>query len=82
MSLRLADEMIFSLRARSHAYHVGFYTMPYIRAHIFGVGSANARKQYCLMLERISSLLDCIVRDGRWIGSIFHSYLYDLILLH
>ncbi len=56
MSLRLADETIFSLCARSCAYHVGLYTIPYIRAHIFGVGSANARKgPHRLMLERISS---------------------------
>jgi hypothetical protein len=54
VSLRLADEMIFSLRARSHAYHVGFYMIPYIQAHIFGIGSSNARKQHCLMPERIS----------------------------
>jgi hypothetical protein len=44
MSLRLVDEMIFSLRARTRAHHVGFYTIPYIQAHIFNVGSANARK--------------------------------------
>ncbi len=44
MSLRLADDMIFSLRTRSCVYHVGFYTIPYIQAHIFGIGSANARK--------------------------------------
>jgi hypothetical protein len=55
MSLRLAEEMIFSLRARGHANRVGFYTIPYIRAHILGVGSANARKRHCPMLERISS---------------------------
>jgi hypothetical protein len=55
MSLRLADEMIFSLRARSRVYYVCFYTNPYIRAHIFSVGSANARKRHRLMLERISS---------------------------
>ncbi len=30
MSLRLADKMIISLRLMSHAYHVGFYTIPYI----------------------------------------------------
>jgi hypothetical protein len=30
MCLRLADEMIFSLRARSRVYHVGFYMIPYI----------------------------------------------------
>jgi hypothetical protein len=51
MSLRLAEEMIFSLRARGRANRVGFYMIPYIRAHIFGVGSANARKHHCPTLE-------------------------------
>jgi hypothetical protein len=55
MSLRLVDEMIFSLRARSHVYHVGFYTIPYIQVHIFGVGSANTGKRPRPTLERISS---------------------------
>jgi hypothetical protein len=55
MSLRLADEMIFSLRAQSCANCVGFYTIPYIQVHIFGVGSANARKRHCPTPERISS---------------------------
>ncbi len=55
MSLRLADEMIFSLCARSHVYHVGFYMIPYIRAHIFGIGSANARKRHRPTPDRISS---------------------------
>ncbi len=71
MSLRLADEMIFSLRARSRIYHVGFYTIPYIRAHIFGVGSANARKRHCLMPERISpctrSLCTWWTLDGKYL---------------
>ncbi len=55
MSLRLADEMIFSLHARSRANCVGFYTIPYIWGHIFGIGSANARKHHRLTPERISS---------------------------
>jgi hypothetical protein len=44
MSLRLAEEMIFSLRARSCAKQVDFYTIPYIQAHVFGVGLSNAGK--------------------------------------
>ncbi len=44
MSLRLAEEMIFSLRMRSHANRVGFYMIPYIRARILGIGSTNTRK--------------------------------------
>jgi hypothetical protein len=54
MSLRLAYEMIFSLRARSSVYYVGFYMIPYIQAHIFGIGSANARKDHHPTPERIS----------------------------
>jgi hypothetical protein len=82
MSLRLADEMIFSLCARSHVHHVGFYTIPYIQAHIFGVGSANARKQHRLTPEKSHHVIDQFVHDGHWMGSIFNSYPYDLILLH
>jgi hypothetical protein len=44
MSLRLAEEMIFSLRARSRAKRVDFYTVPYIGAHILGIGLSNAGK--------------------------------------
>jgi hypothetical protein len=44
MSLRLAEEMIFSLSTRSRAKSVDFYTIPYIQAHILGVGLSNARK--------------------------------------
>ncbi len=55
MSLRLAEEMIFSLCTRGPANRVGFYTIPYIQAHILGVGSANARKHHRPMPERISS---------------------------
>jgi hypothetical protein len=45
MSLRLAEEMIFSLHVRSHANRVGFYTIPYIQAYVLGVGSSNAGKR-------------------------------------
>ena len=47
--------MIFHLCARSRANRVGFYTTPYIQAHILGIGSANARKRHRLTPERISS---------------------------
>ncbi len=36
--------MIFCLCVRSRANRVGFYTIPYIRAHILGVGLSNIRK--------------------------------------
>jgi hypothetical protein len=55
MRLRLAEEMIFSLRLRGRANRVGFYTIPYTRANILGIGSANTRKHHRLTLERISS---------------------------
>jgi hypothetical protein len=45
MSLRLAEEMIFSLRVRSRAKCVDFYMISYIRAHVFGVGLYNAGKR-------------------------------------
>ncbi len=43
------------VRARSCANRVGFNTTPYIGAHIFGIGSANARKHHRSTLERILS---------------------------
>ncbi len=47
--------MIFSLCARGHANHVGFYTISYIWVHITGIGSANAGKRHRPTPERISS---------------------------
>ncbi len=47
--------MIFCLCVRSRANRVGFYMIPYIQAHILGVGSANARKRHHPTPERISS---------------------------
>jgi hypothetical protein len=44
MSLGLAEEMIFSLRARCCVKRVGFYTTPYIGAHVVSVGSSNVGK--------------------------------------
>ncbi len=45
MSLRLAEEMIFSLCARSRAKCVDFYTISYIQVHVFDVGLSNAGKR-------------------------------------
>ncbi len=64
MSLRLAEEMIFSLCAR----------IPYIQAHILGIGSDNARKHHCLMPERISSC----TRSPRTWWPLDRKYLYFL----
>ncbi len=66
--------MIFSLRARSCAYCVGFFTIPYIRAHIFSVGSANPRKRHCSTPERISS---CTRSPHMW-WQLDGKYLYFL----
>jgi hypothetical protein len=45
MRLRLAEEMIFRLRARSRANRVDFYTIPYIQAHVLGIRLSNAGKR-------------------------------------
>ncbi len=89
MSLRLAEEMIFSLRTRNCANHVGFYVIPYIQAHILGVGSTNTRKCNFWCWKKSCLVLDHLVRDSCWMAvgwpqdvSIFTSYPYDLILLH
>jgi hypothetical protein len=66
--------MIFSLCARGRANRVGFYTIPYIQAHILGVGSANTRKRHCLTLERISSC----TRSPRTWWPLDGKYLYFL----
>ncbi len=89
MSLRLAEEMIFSLRARSRAKRVDFYMIPYIRVHVFGVGLSNAGKRNFLYRKESYHVLDHLVCDRRWTAvgwpldrSIFTSYSYDLVLLH
>ncbi len=68
MSLRLAEEMIFSLRVRSRANHVGFYTIPYIQVHILGIGSANARKCNFWRQKEFYQVLDHFVRDSHWMA--------------
>ena len=63
MSLRLAEEMIFRLCARSRANRVDFYTISYVRAHILSVGLSNVRKLACLTSEESYHVLDLYVRD-------------------
>jgi hypothetical protein len=63
MSLRLAEEMIFRLCARSRANCLDFYTISYIRAHILSVGLSNVRKLACLTSEESYRVLDLYVRD-------------------
>jgi hypothetical protein len=61
--VRLAEEMIFRLCARSCANHVDFYTISYIRVHILSVGLSNVRKLACLTSEESYCILDLYVRD-------------------
>ncbi len=93
MSLRLAEEMTFGLRARSRANRVGFYTIPYIRVHILALALLMPESVNFQRRKESHHVLDHFVRDchwmavgwpldGRWMGSIFTSYPYDLILLH
>ncbi len=63
MSLRLAEEMIFRLCARSHANRVDFYTISCIRVHILSVSLSNVRKLACLTSEESYRILDLYVRD-------------------
>ncbi len=63
MSLRLAEEMIFRLCARSRANRVDFYTISYIQAHILSIGLCNFRKLACLTSEKSYRILDLYVRD-------------------
>ncbi len=79
--------MIFSLRARSHVVCEDFYTLPYIRAHILGVGLSNAGKCNFQCRKESYHVLDHLICDRYWMAvgwsldrSIFTSYLYDLVL--
>ena len=62
MSLRLVEEMIFCLCARSRTNRVDFYTISNIRAHILSVGLSNVGKLACLTSEESYCALDLYVR--------------------
>jgi hypothetical protein len=81
MSLRLVDEMIFSLHVRSRANCVGFYMIPYIRAHIFGNALLTPESIIPRHQKESHRILDHFVHDGHWMESMFTSYPYDLISL-
>jgi hypothetical protein len=66
MSLRLAEEMIFSLCARSHTNRVGFYTIPYIRAHIFALALLMPESINFQCQKESHHILDHFVHDGHW----------------
>jgi hypothetical protein len=63
MSLRLAEEMIFRLCARSCASCVDFYMISYIQVHILSIGLSKIRKLACLTIEESYRILDLYVRD-------------------
>ena len=44
MSLGFYSKVIYCLRARGHVNCVGFYTIPYNRARVLGVGLPNVGK--------------------------------------
>ncbi len=68
MSLRLAEEMIFGLRARSCANCVGFYMIPYIWAHILVLALLMPESVNFWCLKESHYVLDHFVRDGRWMA--------------
>jgi hypothetical protein len=63
MSLGFYLKVIYCLCARSCANRVGFYMIPYIRAHSLGVGLPNDKKLVCLTSEESYCILDLYVHD-------------------
>ncbi len=68
MSLRLAEEMIFGLRVRSHANRVGFYTIPYIQAHILALALLMPESVNFWCEKESHHVLDHFVHDGHWMA--------------
>ncbi len=68
MSLRLAEEMIFGLLARSRANRVVFYTIPYIRVHILALALLMPKSVNFQHRKETHHVLDHFVRDGRWMA--------------
>ncbi len=64
--LRLSEEMIFSLCARSRANRVGFYTIPYIRAHILALALLTPESVKFWCQKESHHVLDHFIRDGGW----------------
>jgi hypothetical protein len=60
MSLRLDVKVIFSLQ-KEHVYHIGFYMVPYIWAHIGSWHTWPAQKE-------TTSCTRFHVQDWHWIG--------------
>ncbi len=60
--------MIFGLHARSRANHVGFYTIPYIRAHILALALLTPESVKFWCRKESHHILDHFVRDGHWMA--------------
>ncbi len=75
--------MIFCLRTRSCANCVGFYMIPYIRAHILALALLMPESVNFWCRKESHHILDHFVRDGRWMAvgwSLDGKYLYLLSL--
>jgi hypothetical protein len=64
MSLRLAEEMIFSLRTRGCANRVGFYMIPYIRRISLALALLMPESIIAQCRKESHHVLDHLVRDG------------------
>ncbi len=60
--------MIFSLRARRHANCVGFYTIPYIQAHILALALLMTESVKFQCQKESHHILDHFVCDGHWMA--------------
>ncbi len=60
--------MIFGLRVRSHANRVGFYMIPYIRAHILALALLMPESINFWRWKESHHVLDHFVCDGRWMA--------------
>ncbi len=58
--------MIFSLRARSPANRVGFYMIPYIRAHILALALLTPESVIFWRRKESPHILDHFIPEGHW----------------
>jgi hypothetical protein len=68
MSLGFYLKVIYGLCARSCANCVGFYTIPYIRAHILVFALLTSESINFRRRKESHHVLDHLVRDGRWMA--------------
>ncbi len=60
--------MIFSLRSRSRANRVGFYTIPYIQAHILALALLTPESLFFWRRKESPHVLDHFESEGRWMA--------------